>query len=222
MNEITQDTEVNEINQDLMSDKSRRAFLVKMLGGAAAVTAVGAIGASPASVLAATRQGAAGKLPASDLAVLNFALTLEHLEAAFYETAAMHFSKGYLGQLVKTLRFDEEAHVNALTAAIKSNGGTPVAAAARYNWPAGVFGNRTAFLNFASTLEQTGVHAYLGQAPAIKTPSILLTAVSIVTVEARHAGAIKSLQTQNPTQGPFDQGLTTNQILKIVVPLIGK
>jgi rubrerythrin len=213
-------TTVNESDELVMSDNSRRAFLTKMLGGAAAVTAVSM---APASALASTRQGAAAKaLPAGDISILNFALTLEHLEASFYETAAMHFRGGYLGQLVRTLRFDEQAHVNALTTAIRSNGGTPVAAAPRYNWPAGVFGKRAAFLKFASSLEQTGVHAYLGQAPSIKTPQILLTAASIVTVEARHAGAIKALQGRNPTQGAFDQGLTTQQILKIVTPLIGK
>jgi rubrerythrin len=160
-------------------------------------------------------------LPATDLAILNFALTLEHLQAAFYVRAADRFNGGYLGKLVRTLRYDEQAHVNALTAAIKGNGGKPVAGAMHYNWPAGTFANRANFLNFAATLEQTGVHAYLGQAPAIKTPAILLTAASIVTVEARHAGAIRALQNSDPTQGAFDTGLTTQQILSIVSPLIG-
>jgi rubrerythrin len=219
MNDMPLEAPVNEAGEIVLDDSSRRAFLLKMFGGAAAVTAAAAV---PVSAFASTRESAkAAALPAGDLAILNFALTLEHLEAAFYTRAAARFSGGYLGQLVRTLRFDEQSHVNALTAAIKGNGGAPVAAAMRYNWPAGTFANRTNFLNFAATLEQTGVHAYLGQAPAIKTPAILLTAASIVTVEARHAGAIKALQSKNPTQGPFDTGLTTNQILNIVSPLIG-
>ncbi len=219
MNDTLNEAPVNEAGEIALSDSSRRAFLTKMLGGAAAVTAAAAI---PTGTFAATRESAkAAALPASDLAILNFALTLEHLEAAFYARAATAFRTGYLGNLVSTLRFDEQSHVNALTAAITANGGHPVMAAMKYNWPAGVFGNRANFLNFAATLEQTGVHAYLGQAPAIKTPAILLTAASIVTVEARHAGAIKSLQGKNPTQGPFDTGLTTKQILNIVTPLIG-
>jgi rubrerythrin len=219
MNDMPVDAPVNGAGEIVLDDSSRRAFLVKMLGGAAAVTAAATV---PASAFAATRGSAkAAALPMGDLAILNFALTLEHLEAAFYTKAATRFSGGYLGQLVRTLRFDEQSHVNALTAAIKGNGGAPVAAAMKYNWPAGTFANRANFLNFAATLEQTGVHAYLGQAPAIKTPAILITAATIVTVEARHAGAIRALQSKNPTQGPFDSGLTTKQILNIVTPLIG-
>jgi rubrerythrin len=219
MNDMPVEVSTNEVAESVLDDSSRRAFLLKMFGGAAAVTAAATL---PASTFAATRETAkAAALPAGDLAILNFALTLEHLEAAFYVRAAARFSGGYLGQLVRTLRYDEQSHVNALTAAIRANGGTPVSAAMSYNWPAGVFANRANFLNFAATLEQTGVHAYLGQAPAIKTPAILLTAAKIVTVEARHAGAIKALQGRNPTQGPFDEGLSTQQILTIVSPLIG-
>lgn len=219
MNDMTMEAPVNEAGEIVTDDSSRRSFLLKMVGGAAAVTAAATV---PASAFAATRETAkAAALPASDVAILNFALTLEHLEAAFYARAATRFSGGYLGQLVRTLRYDEQAHVNALTAAISANGGKPVAAAMRYNWPAGTFANRSNFLNFAANLEQTGVHAYLGQAPAIKTPAILLTAAKIVTVEARHAGAIKALQNRNPTQGAFDEGFSTQQILHIVSPLIG-
>lgn len=219
MNELTVEATENEAGELVLDDSSRRSFLLKMFGGAAAVTAAAAV---PASTFAATRDTAkAAALPASDLAILNFALTLEHLEAAFYVRASARFGGGYLGQLVRTLRYDEISHVNALTAAIRANGGKPVAAAMSYKWPAGTFANRANFLSFAATLEQTGVHAYLGQAPAIKTPAILLTAAKIVTVEARHAGAIKALQNLNPTQGPFDEGFTTQQILTIVSPLIG-
>lgn len=219
MNEMSVETSTNGSEELVQDDSSRRSFLLKMFGGAAAVTAAAAVPASTFAATGATAKAAA--LPASDLAILNFALTLEHLEAAFYVRAAARFNGGYLGQLVRTLRYDEQAHVNALTAAIKANGGKPVSAAMAYKWPAGTFTNRTNFLHFAATLEQTGVHAYLGQAPAIKTPAILLTAAKIVTVEARHAGAIKALMNQNPTQGPFDEGLTTDQILSIVSPLIG-
>jgi len=204
----------------LASDSSRRSFLTKLMAGATAATAAATV---PASVFASTgkMKEVGANIPASDAAILNFALTLEHIEAKFYERAAMHFTGGsYVARLVRVLRLDEESHVNGLTAALRGAGVTPVAAAPRYNFPA-VFNNKNAFLNFAATLEDAGVHAYLGQAGLIKTPSILLTAASIVTVEARHTGAIRALLFRDPTDGPFDHGLTKQQILGIAGPLIG-
>jgi len=207
--------------ETLSNETSRRAFLGTLMAGAAAATT---LAAAPASVFASTgklKHVGAG-IPTGDAAILNFALTLEHLEANFYVTAARSFpGSSYLSQLIRVLRFDEQAHVNGLTAALKGAGFTPVGPAPMYHLPK-VFGNRKAFLDFAATLENTGVHAYLGQAPNIKTPSILLTAASIATVEARHTGAVRALLQRNPTDGAFDKGLTKAQVLAVAGPLIGQ
>lgn len=215
---VTTDTTFSE--DSLANDSSRKAFLGKIMAGAAAATT---LAVAPASVFAASGQMShvGAGLPASDAAILNFALTLEHLESRFYQEAAMRFTgNSYMSQVIRTLRFDEEAHVNGLTAAIKGAGYKPVGAAMSYKF-GNVMANKKSFLAFASKLEDTGVHAYLGQAPNIKTPAILLTAASIVTVEGRHTGVIRSLLQMNATDGPFDKGLTKNQILGIVSPLIG-
>ncbi|MGZ6636200.1 MAG: ferritin-like domain-containing protein, partial [Solirubrobacteraceae bacterium] len=63
-------------------------------------------------------------------------------------------------------------------------------------------------------LENTGVSAYLGQAGRIKTPSILLTAASIVTVEARHAGAVAELLGKSISpSGASDVGKSMKDVL---------
>lgn len=215
--------EVAVTEEILNKESSRRAFLGTLLGGAAAATT---LIASPSTVFGASGQfkHAAASIPKSDAHILNFALTLEHLEARYYEKASAKVGArygSYMRLLINTLRVDEESHVNGLTAAIRQAGYTPVGAARKYNFP-NVFGRRAAFLSFSNTLETTGVHAYLGQAPHIKTPSILLTAASIVTVEARHTGAFRALLQRKPTDGPFDSGLTEQQILSAVTPLIGR
>lgn len=209
--------------QTLTSESSRRAFLGKLMVGAAGATALAAV---PKTVFGASGQFkyAGAGIPKSDADILNYALTLEHLEARFYETAATKIGSRYgmyTGRLIRILRFDEESHVNALTAAIKQFGYTPVAAAPRYNLPA-VFGSKAKFLDFAATVEDAGVHAYLGQAGNFKTPALLLTAASILTVEARHVGAVRAMLQRDPSDGPFDKGLNKAQILAIAGPLIGK
>ena len=69
-------------------------------------------------------------------------------------------------------------------------------------------------------LENTGVHAYTGQAGNIKTPAYLLAAASIVTIEARHAGAIGAYLDPKPTEiapsGSFDTGLSAAKVLAAV------
>jgi len=203
--------------QALNTTRKRKQFIKGLAVASASVAAATVV---PASALAAGRS----LVPASDVGILNFALTLEHLEAAFYTMAVANvpFEQAVVRYLAQTLKKDETTHVSALTAAIKGAGGTPVGAAPSYNFGADTFKTQSAFLKLSYMLEDTGVHAYLGQAANIKTPSILLTAASIVTVEARHAGAIRYQYGQSPTISPFDGGYTKQQVLAIAGPLIGK
>jgi len=202
--------------QALNTTRKRKQFITGLAAASAGMVAAAAL---PGSVLAAGRSA----VPTGDLDILNFALTLEHLEAAFYTmaVATVPFEQAVVRYLAQTLKKDENTHVAALTAAIKGAGGTPVGQAPSYNFGADTFKTQSGFLKLSYMLEDTGVHAYLGQAANIKTPAILLTAASIVTVEARHAGAIRYQYGLQPTISPFDGGYTKQQVLGIAGPLIG-
>lgn len=130
--------------------------------------------------------------------VLNFALTLEHLEATFY-TMGIGSSAVMAGMEYSALvdiQKDETAHVNFLTAAITAAGGTPVGAAMQYDFTAGgnfsdVFTNYSTFLAVAQAFEDTGVRAYKGQAGYLLGTPYLTPALNIHSVEARHASFIR-------------------------------
>jgi hypothetical protein len=155
-----------------------------------------------------------------DAEILNFALTLEYLEADFYNVKGKQVGLSGQAKSYATLFGEEEQdHVMALTAAIKQLGGTPGAK------PTFVFpvSSESTFLALASVLENTGVGAYNGAAPSLKSKQVLATAGSIVQIEARHAAAINLLIGMSPTpnQG-FDVPLTKTQVLAKAGPLIKK
>jgi hypothetical protein len=111
----------------------------------------------------------------------------------------------------------ESAHVQALTTAIRAAGGTPVASP-KFKFPAT---SERSFLKLAYVLENTGVGAYNGAAPSIKSTPLLAAAGSIVQVEARHAAAIAVLIGESPTPtGGFDKPLEKAAVLSAVKPLI--
>jgi hypothetical protein len=163
---------------------------------------------------------ALGETGGGDAEILNFALTLEYLEANFYEVKGKQVglsgeAKAYATQFGK----EEGEHVLALIAAIKQLGGTPVKKP-KFAFPAT---NEKSFLALASVLENTGVGAYNGAAPSIKSKQVLAAAGSIVQIEARHAAAINLLIGKSPTPNKgFDKPLTKPQVLAAAGPLIKK
>ena len=154
----------------------------------------------------------------SDVDILNFALTLEYLEADFYKVKGK--SVGLSGQaksLASSFGDEEAQHVAALTKAITAAGGKPV------KKPTFVFpvNNQAGFLKLAYVLENTGVGAYNGAGPALTNEQLLAAAGSIVQVEARHAAAIALLTHSKITpNGAFDKPLTKQQVLAKAGPLI--
>jgi rubrerythrin len=155
----------------------------------------------------------------SDIDILNYALTLEYLEAAFYEGAAK--TPGLSSEVagyVKTFGAEEQEHVDALTTTIKDMGGKPVAA------PGVDFGDAFTsadkLIGLAITFEDTGVSAYNGAAPMIESKDLLATAGGIVQVEARHAATIRFAAGEDPAPDAFDPTLTMDEVLKAVQPFV--
>ena len=188
---------------------SRSSFLAR---GAIATGGIYGAGAVTQFVSRAIAQEGMG-----DVEILNFALTLEYLEAAFYDEA---LSKAGLSGDVKKLATEfgdhEKQHVDALTGAIKKAGGKPVKAPG-VKFP---LSDEKSFIKLAVTFEDTGVYAYNGAAPMISNMDVLAAAGSIAQVEARHAAAIRSLAGEDPTPDAFDKTLTTDEVLKAVKPFI--
>jgi rubrerythrin len=135
--------------------------------------------------------------------VLNYALTLEYLEAEFYQkgnqAGAALIPTMPAQQALSTIGAHETAHVNFLKAAITASGGTPVGKP-NFDFTAGgtfadVFTNYQTFLAVAQTFEDTGVRAYKGQAAnLISNNDVLTAALNIHSVEARHASHIRQMR----------------------------
>jgi hypothetical protein len=153
-----------------------------------------------------------------DVEILNFALTLEYLESDFYNVKGKQVGlAGKARAYAKLFGEQEQDHVMALTAAIKQLGGKPVAKP-MFVFPAS---DEKSFLALASVLENTGVGAYNGAGPMLKSKQVLASAGSIVQIEARHAAAINLLIEKSPTpnQG-FDVPIEKEKVLAAVKPLI--
>jgi rubrerythrin len=153
----------------------------------------------------------------SDVDILNFALTLEYLESTFYDEAKTRAkASGELKNLIGLLADDEKQHVEALKATIEKLGGKPVAEP-KFDFP---YSDTAGFLKLAQTFEDTGVSAYNGAGPMIKSKEVLGAAGSIVQVEARHAAAIRLQNKEEPAPEAFDPSLDEAQVLKAVEPFI--
>ncbi len=194
---------------DDSGDLSRGEVILKGALAAGAVYGTFMVGPFVRRALAMSEGG--------DVGILNFALTLEYLESSFYDEAKTRAkASGELKSLIALLADDEKQHVEALAATIEQLGGKPVAEP-KFDFS---YASTAGFLKLAQTFEDTGVSAYNGAAPAIKSKEVLGAAGSIVQVEARHAAAIRLQNSEEPAPEAFDPSLDEAQVLKAVEPFI--
>ena len=170
------------------SRRNALAFVGKLAGGA--VLSMLPFGAREAQAQSA----------GNDVAILNYALTLEYLESSFYNqyvTDAV-ITNAAVRPLFNTIKSDEAKHVTFLTAAVRGEGGTPVMFEdSAFDFTAGGAFDPTDFTTFlilSQGFEDTGVRAYKGQAANITKKALLTAALNIHSVEARHAAAVRKVR----------------------------
>lgn len=212
---------------DALDGDTRSQFLRRAgLAGGAVVGGGAILGALAPSALAFSNGDRPPSTPfgAGDIGILNFALALEYLESTFYNEAADNQRrKPFLKTaqertFLRTVKDDEAQHVKVLKGALgKKAIGKP-----SFNFH-GDNANNADFLTAAYTFENEGVAAYSGQAFNIKTPAYLAVALSIVTIEARHASVVGLLRQGSEhgiaPNGAFDKPKGATQVLKDVTSL---
>jgi rubrerythrin len=198
-----------ELDSIRIEGTTRAEFILRGALATGAVYGIGAIGPYVSSALSATA--------ADDVNVLQFALSLEQAESAFYKAALANAGlTGDAQKLAKAFGAQEDDHVKALSDLINQLGTKPSAP------PKFTFGlsDQASFLKLAVSLEDTGVGAYNGAAPAVRTPEILSTLGSIVQTEGRHSAALRMVAGQDPAPEAFDKPIGPAQASAAVKPYV--
>lgn len=229
------------VGADAPSTGTSRASFLKRTGiGGATLLGGGALLGLPGVALA----GDAGdNVP--DVDVLNYALSLEYLEATFYTqalggrgTAGVPSTRAHLDadegdwsrhhwgrhsygpghvifKLLNDIRHHEVAHVDFLRGAL----GAAAVGPATYNFRRS-FKSISAFLATAQVFENTGVSAYDGAIRYIDGADYLQAGAQIATIEARHAAFLNVLNGGSPFPDAFDTGKKPSEVFAAIKPFL--
>ena len=200
---------------------SRRKFMLLSGGSSAAVIGLAACGddetTSSTSAGTTTTANAESQFGEGDLGIVNYALTLEYLEAAFYdEVAKSGLFSGADQALIEEFGAQEQEHVDALKAVAAKLGEPATAPKTKFDLK-----DAQTVLSTAAAVENLGAAAYLGAAPMIESKEILASALAIHAVEARHAATLATILGEPITpDGPFAKPADESTVLDEVQPFI--
>ncbi len=207
LEELDQDGAIREMEDAVVGDSRADFFRKAALGGGALIGGGALLGALPE--LAAAKPSAK-----QDIAILNFALTLEYLESEFYKSAlAANADQG--DQVVRGVTQVVSSHENAHVRYLKKGLGSKAVKKPKFDFGSSL-ANKSNFLATAVALEDTGVRAYSGQGTRIKSPKIVKAAISILVIEARHASRFRALNNNKFAPSAFGSANSMAQVLKTV------
>jgi len=207
---------------------SRRRFLAGTAAAGVGAVGMGGLAGASGDEDQARDPGVSTDESGTDVDVLNYALTLEHLEDAFYEEFLNEFSqetfvdsdalenfnaweKRAAYGFVQRAGDHESTHVEVLTGVVETLGGEP---ASRRSYDFGV-DSVGGYLQVAQALENTGVMAYDGAIALMESPDLTTAGATIATVEARHAAFLNYLNGDVPFPAAFDDTKSPEEILEI-------
>ena len=204
-----------------LDQHSRRKFLLLTGGTGTAAAVLAACGDDEETTGSTTATEGEDVLAEmfgeGDLGIVNYALTLEYLEAAFYaDVAKSGLFKGDDLALIEEFLANENEHVAALEATAKKLGDPAPKPETKFELK-----DAETVLQTAAEVENLGAAAYLGQAAAIEDTAILEAALSIHSVEGRHAAALNTLIGESITpSGAFAKPAAAEMVLADVQPFL--
>ncbi|HEX8067751.1 MAG TPA: ferritin-like domain-containing protein [Thermoleophilaceae bacterium] len=207
---------------ELAADPSSRKRFLRMAGVGAAAVLPAFLAACGDEEETGNQFGGAGVGTASygqgDAGIVGYAVALEQLEVAFYEEAiASGRLTGRGLELAKGFLENERAHVETLSGTMRNLGGT-VPAEPKFSFP---LETEAGVLDTAAQIESLGAAAYLGQVARIQSKQVLAAALSIHSVEARHAAALAQLLGRAiAPDGPFASPATSADVLRQIRPFV--
>ena len=213
--------------EELTQDASSRKRFLSMVGGAGATGALAMFmaacgdGKDDKNDSAGAASGTKKSSAAGDLAIVNYALTLEYIEADFYAAVIESgvVTTKAVAEAAKRIGKNEQEHVVALLATAKKLG--KPAAKPKTTFQAVIDGGEKKVLETAATVENLGAAAYLGQAGRIESKEILAAALAIHTVEARHAAALNKIVGKSIVpDGAFARPASMEEVLPQVKPFL--